>query len=140
LALAAYEKFEDETMNKIIVFAFTLAFAGIGIYAQNMGTIKGKVVFGGDKSPLHDVSIKINELNKTAFTDDSGNFTFANIPPGKYTLVAHQEGFGNSTNTVTVVAGTPAVSDFELVISSISEQVTVTGSGSEETASRRSRP
>ena len=70
-------------------------------------------------------------MTKTTFTDASGNFTFSNLPAGKYTLVAHQEGFADSKTTITVSATTPAVANFEMVISGLEEQVTVTGSGSE---------
>ena len=120
-------------MNKIIAIITLLVFTSLYASAQTAGTISGKVVFGGDKSPLHDVSIKISELNKTAFTNATGNFTFTNIPAGKYKIVAHQEGFADNTQTVTVSAGTPAVANFELNITGVNEQVTVTGSGSEET-------
>ena len=119
-------------MNKIIAFVAILVFTGLSAFAQTTGTISGKVVFGGDKSPLHDVSIKLNELNKTAFTDANGNFTFTNIPPGKYSLTAHQEGFANSTTAITVVAGTPAIANFELIITGVNEEVTVSGSGTAE--------
>ena len=99
-------------MKKIIFGAFMLVITSLNICAQNTGKITGKVIFGGDRSPLHDVSIKINELNKTTFTDASGNFTFSNLPAGKYTLVAHQEGFADSKTTITVSATTPAVANF----------------------------
>jgi hypothetical protein len=79
-------------MKKIIFGAFMLVITSLNIFAQNTGKITGKVVFGGDRSPLHDVSIKINELNKTTFTDTAGNYVFTNVPAGKYTLIAHQEG------------------------------------------------
>ena len=121
-------------MKRIISIASLFLILIIGVVAQDSGTISGKVVFGGDKSVLHDVSVKINELNKTVFTDDSGTFTIRNIPAGKYTLTAHQEGFANSTITVNVTAGTTASANFELVIAGVNEQVTVSGSGGEETS------
>ncbi len=121
-------------MKYTIVLLVVVLLASISGFAQNTGKITGKVVFGGDRSPLHDVSVKINELKKTTVTDDNGNYSFTNVPPGKYTLVAHQEGFADSTVKVTVVAGESAAGDLEMNISGINEQVTVTGSGTEETA------
>ncbi|MGH9946736.1 MAG: TonB-dependent receptor [Pyrinomonadaceae bacterium] len=121
-------------MNKIIVIAIIVLIASIESFAQSTGRISGKVVFGGDKSPLHDVSIRIPELNKTTSTDDDGNYSLANIAPGKYTIVAHQEGFADSKKTITVTANGAATADFEMNITGVNEQVTVTGSGSEETA------
>ena len=119
---------------KIISIAFTFLILSSAVFAQGTGSISGKVVFGGDRSVLHDASVKINELNRTVFTDDLGAFAFNNVPAGKYTVTAHQEGFANSTITVTVRAGTTANANFELQIAGVNEQVTVTGSGGEETA------
>jgi iron complex outermembrane receptor protein len=119
-------------MKSSIFTLVMLAAASLTAIAQNTGTISGKVVFGGDKSSLHNVSIRINELNRTTVTDDDGNFSFANVPPGKYVLKAHLEGFGDNTQSVVVTAGTPAVVNFELNIAAVREQVTVTASGSEQ--------
>jgi hypothetical protein len=45
-------------------------------------------------------------------TDNNGNFTVDNVPPGSYTLTAWQEEYGTQTQKVTVAAGKPATADF----------------------------
>ena len=45
-------------------------------------------------------------------TDDNGNFTVDNVPPGSYTVTAWQEEYGTQTQKVTVAAGKPASADF----------------------------
>jgi plastocyanin len=45
-------------------------------------------------------------------SDDSGNFTLQNVPPGNYTLTAWQETYGTQTQQVTVAAGKPATVSF----------------------------
>lgn len=47
-----------------------------------------------------------------AITDDNGNFTIKNVPPGSYTVTAWQEEYGTQTAKVTVAAGQPAKADF----------------------------
>ena len=47
-----------------------------------------------------------------AVTDDKGNFTIENVPPGSYTVTAWQETLGTQTSKVTVAAGKPATADF----------------------------
>jgi hypothetical protein len=47
-----------------------------------------------------------------AVTDDSGNYTINNVPPGNYTVSAWQEEYGTQTAKVTVAAGKLGTADF----------------------------
>jgi hypothetical protein len=47
-----------------------------------------------------------------AVTDDDGNFTIQNVPPGNYTVTAWQETYGNQTQKVTVAAGGSGTANF----------------------------
>ena len=47
-----------------------------------------------------------------ATTDENGNYTINNVPPGSYTVSAWQETYGTQTQKVTVAAGKPATTDF----------------------------
>jgi plastocyanin len=47
-----------------------------------------------------------------ATTDDSGNYTINNVPPGSYTVTAWQETYGPQTQKVTVAAGAAASANF----------------------------
>lgn len=47
-----------------------------------------------------------------ATTDDKGNYTIDNVPPGNYTVTAWQETYGTQTAKVTVSAGGAAAANF----------------------------
>lgn len=47
-----------------------------------------------------------------ATTDDSGNYTIKDVPPGSYTVTAWQETYGTQTAKVTVAAGGSGTADF----------------------------
>lgn len=114
-----------------LIFA-VLVFAGVS--AAQSGSISGTVTFGDDNSVMHDVSIQIVELRRTTVTDAAGKYQFNDIPAGKYTVTAHQEGFGDMRQTVVVKEGDAVTADFRLVLAGIQAQVTVTAGGAEETA------
>ena len=98
--------------------------------AQSGGTVNGRVTFGDDNSNLHHVSVQIVELRRSTFTDDNGAFSFAGVAPGRYTLLVHQEGFADQRQKVTVESGSVINVDFQLVLTGIREDVTVTATGS----------
>jgi iron complex outermembrane recepter protein len=66
-------------------------------------SIKGKLAGGG---PLESVVVTIVETGATGTVDRSGNFAFASVGPGTYTLVATGKGYASLKITdVVVTAG-----------------------------------
>lgn len=118
---------------KRIIFVFVfLAGSFLPTFAQSMGKISGTVRLAGETTVLHEVSVQIKELNRTAITDKNGYYEFTHVPSGTYTLIAHQEGFADSTQKVTIVVGGNASVDFQLVLAGLKADVTVTASGAEQ--------
>ena len=115
--------------NIISVFFFSLLFC-FSAFAQTGGKIAGKVSYGD--AVLHQVSVRIIELKRSTVTDNGGQYQFMGIPAGQYTVLAHQEGFGDVTKKVTLAAGAAATADFELTLAGVKENVTVTASGTEQ--------
>jgi iron complex outermembrane receptor protein len=110
----------------VLIFIFSLA-----AHAQT-GTISGKVTYS-DNLPLHDASVQITQLRQTVSTDDEGNYSFANVPFGRYTILVHVEGFSDESKIVVVnAANTASTVNFTLQIAALKEQVTVTASGTEQ--------
>ena len=111
------------------LFSFLFCFTA---FAQSSGRISGKVVFGGDGTPMHLVAVRIAQLKLSVNTDEYGVYEFLNVPPGRYTVVAHQEGFADSSQTVEVRSGVLTTADITLQLTAVSENVTVTASGAEQ--------
>jgi iron complex outermembrane receptor protein len=117
-----------KSLFKLAAFLFVFS---VAVWAQNTGKISGKVFYNQDTF-LHDASVQITQLKQTVVTDENGFYEITNLPPGRYTLLVHIEGFADATKIVDVAAGASVVQDFGLQISSLKEQVTVTASGTEQ--------
>lgn len=120
-------------MNKIflLLLLFLSVFTANGL-AQSQGMLAGTVYLDSENTVLHQVSIQIIELKRTALTDQNGHFTFADVPAGRYTLLAHQEGFNDARQSVVVTSGATVTADIRLWLAGLKASVTVTASGSEQ--------
>jgi len=119
--------------NLFRTFLFIPVFL-IAVFAQTNGKVSGTIRLGNEDTVLHEVSVKIVELKLTTISDSSGHFQFDNVPAGQYTVTAHQEGFRDASQKVTVTAGAKITADFQLQIAGLKENVTVTATGTEESA------
>ncbi|NOT46160.1 MAG: TonB-dependent receptor plug domain-containing protein, partial [Acidobacteria bacterium] len=120
-------------MKRIFGLSLILFLAVSICFGQNAGTITGTVKAVSVDAALHDVSVRIVELNRAVVTDQNGSYKFAGLPPGTYTLVVHQEGFADEKQKVTLAQNSASVTqDFELRLTGLEENVTVTASGTEQ--------
>jgi iron complex outermembrane receptor protein len=117
-------------MKKTLFIFLMLLMANGLVVAQSNGKITGVVKI--NNSVLHGAEVKIVQLNRSTHTDTEGRFEFADVPHGRYTVLAHMEGFSDATKQVTVAPGQVLTLDFDVAIESIREQVTVTASGAEQ--------
>lgn len=115
----------------ITSISFFILSVSAAAFAQT-GTIKGRVTYADDIA-LDNASVQVTKLRKTAFTDLNGDYEIMDLPPGTYTLIVHQEGFSDASKVVTVREGQTVTQDFNLRISALREEVTVSGSGVEQT-------
>ncbi|WP_236254586.1 TonB-dependent receptor [Mucisphaera calidilacus] len=61
--------------------------------AQQVGSIRGVVYDNDFDMPLAEARVTITETGQETFTNENGNYTFGEVPPGQYTLVFSREGF-----------------------------------------------
>ncbi len=116
-------------MRTISILLFTL-FLSVAAFAQT-GSINGRVTFGIN-TPLHGVTVTVIQTRQTAQTDTDGNFAITGVNPGRYTVLAHLDGFSDVTRVITVPTGGAATVNMQLEVLALTEQVTVTLSGEEQ--------
>ena len=117
-------------MTRFVFASLFLLFGAALSFSQSAGSISGTVTI--DDSVLHGAEVHILQLKRSAQTDEVGKYQFTDLPPGRYTVLVHKEGFSDSSRIVDLAAGAAAQADFQLTLASIREQVTITASGTEQ--------
>lgn len=98
------------------------------------GSLAGTVLIGPSGTPVRNAVVTIAELNRSVLTDENGKYEVKDIPPGKYQVIAHLDRVQDIVRLIEVSGGTET-QDFLLTLAPISEQVTVTATGSAEAVS-----
>src|SRR5713226_2870746 len=95
------------------------------------GVIRGIVRLQPSRTTARNVVLTIAELKKSVLTDENGAYEFKDIPAGKYQIIAHLDRVPDVVKTINVTSGIQTF-DFQLTLAPVSEQVTVTATGSAE--------
>lgn len=120
-------------INSFFIGFLTLLFAASVVSAQSGGTtLRGTIKGDVNGASIAGVSVQITQLRRSVETDENGVYEFVDVPPGRYTVVTHIEGFSDQAKSVTLVANATGTIDFTLSLTALSEEVTVTASGTEE--------
>ena len=101
--------------------------ATASVHAQETGTVRGTVSLAENGGPVDGALILIIGTGAFTFTDD-GTFEFTNVPAGTYDVIAQREQLTAGFQPITIVAGETAAVNFELSLSLLREEVTVTAS------------
>ena len=121
-------------MHRVRYFLFTGLFtilASSAAFAQN-GTVRGTITSSVNDAPVPNVSVQITPLGRSVETSDQGVYEFTDVPAGRYTVISHIDGFSDQAKSVIVTGGATAAADFDLSLTALREDVTVTASGTEE--------
>lgn len=122
-----------------LLAAIALLALGVQAHAQNTangrGILQGQVrVPGADGQPasLPGAELKLigpspDSATRSGFTNEAGEYRFAELPPGIYQLEAGVQGFKKLTKTVTIKAGEATVENLSLELEGLSAEVTVKG-------------
>lgn len=120
---------------QIILSCLILALVSSPTFAQGGATLRGTATLGDTGNPVHNVLVTILELKRTVSTDDNGKYEFENVPPGKYNVLAHLDRVPDAVQQVEIPAGATATLDFQIQLTSLQEQVTITSTGSQQAVS-----
>jgi len=111
--------------------AFTVA----TIHAQETGTVGGAVTFTADHRPVHGAVVLMVGTSHVALTDEEGRYEIPGVPPGTYELIAQREHLTADRQSVEIQPGDKVDIDFELDLSTVHEELTVTATaGGQATA------
>ena len=116
-------------MNKYILLWFLL---NINLYSfsQNLGKIDGRVIDFETGLALEGATIKIEETNFFAYTDEKGNFQILDIPTASYNITASYIGFKSQTkfNIIVKSIGNPIIDFFLNPTSDLLDEIILTDS------------
>jgi len=103
-----------------------------GLAQTGGGTIRGTITLADGGTPIHNAIVTLLQLRRSVETDENGAYEFRNVPPGNYTILAHMEGFPDQTRRVTLASGGEKAENFEMRLTGLREEVTVTATGTEQ--------
>jgi hypothetical protein len=105
--------------------------AGSPAAAQSTATLQGTVT-DAQNAVMPGVTILVKNIatgiERTVVSDAAGQYVAASLPPGRYTVDAHIEGFKDQSTEVVLAVAQIAVVNVKLGVATIAENVTVTGS------------
>ncbi|HEX6650704.1 MAG TPA: TonB-dependent receptor [Pyrinomonadaceae bacterium] len=95
------------------------------------GTVRGAVLTIGPDGQSYNIpaaTLKLKQATQAAETtaNDAGEYEFAKLLPGEYTLEATAAGFKPSSNTISIRKGETLVENVKLEVADITASVTVT--------------
>jgi iron complex outermembrane receptor protein len=105
------------------------------VHGQANGVIRGTITLGDSGKPIHNVLVTIIQLRRTTSSDESGSYEFSGVPPGRYDLVAHLDRVPDVVRSVDLTQTREVTLDFQMVLTGLSEQVTITATGTEQSVS-----
>ncbi len=74
------------------------------------GSLRGRVL-DGSGAGIEGATVSLQGTSLTATTDANGNYAFASVPAGSYTIQASKEGYQSGSTTASVAAGTATAAD-----------------------------
>ncbi len=119
--------------KKVICFLTALLMLTVSqILAQEGGILKGKITYSSSQIPINGALVRILPLNLSVTSKDDGTYEIKNVPKGRYTILVHIEGFVDTTRQLEINDGQTVQEDFNLQISTLRAEVTVTSAGKEQ--------
>ena len=119
------------TLITSALFSLLLCAAAFAQGPATAGIVRGVVRVEPSGAAARNAVVTVAELRRSVLTDDGGAYEIGDVPAGRYQIIAHLDRVPDVVKTVEVAAGVNSV-DFMLTLAPVSEQVTVTASGSAE--------
>lgn len=108
-----------ETVTKTIrIDALNTTTENIGLtVVTRPASISGKIKDKKERKPVKDVIVTVKKKSfiKTVKTDNAGNYSVADLEPGKYELTAKKNGYKGYTKTLRIKAGQDKILNISIV-------------------------
>ncbi len=117
-------------MRKLLLLGCVFCLPVTG-QAVKPGGVAGRVSMESSGMTLHNATVTLSPTGRSAQTDENGDFSFGDVAPGSYTVMAHMHALTDDSKTVTVASGVTARVNFALKLRPVRESVTVTAEGRE---------
>jgi iron complex outermembrane recepter protein len=138
------EAFMIKAQRSFASFAFSISVLILAVSLQTFGqtassqtgssTLTGVVTLGDSGSTVHGATVTIIQLKQTTYSDENGKYEFASVPRGHYDVIARLSGVPDAVQSVDVIEGTNTL-NITLKLTGMSEQVTITATGTEQAVS-----
>jgi len=100
------------------------------VFAQETGTVRGRVVDADGSLPVPSAPITIVGTRLGAVTDNNGSYVIQGVPAGTQTVRFARIGYSPQTREVTISSGTEATVDFTVSRSALQlEEIVTTATG-----------
>ena len=101
--------------------------------AQDTGRLEGRVTLQRSGHPIHYATIMVVELSQTVETDSDGQYALE-LPPGSYSVIGFASSLNAPSQGVEIRSGETRTLDFQIEVSPLRHELTVTAKGVQQTA------
>jgi len=115
-----------------LLFVLAVLLIATSVFAQQTGSISGKVTSEGQALPGVTVEARSNVLPqpRTTVTDANGEYRFPQLVPGSYTVNYTLSGMQTVTRKAEVLLGQNTPADVKMGVAGVAESITVTAESS----------
>lgn len=128
-------------MKRFLLIFLALAIVTMTALAQNPTELRGRVT-DERSANIEGAEVRLRSRSGGEFsttTDGNGTYSFTSLTEGEYVLEVRAKGFASFVSRVTVNRGQSMSNDVSLSVDSISETVSVTGTGTAQTVDETSK-
>ena len=109
--------------------------SAVCLHGQTSGRLEGQVFLTEANQALGDAEVLIVELGRQAITQEDGSYSFDDVPPGVYNVIAHINSvITEEAQVIEIRAGETAPLNFTLELQALHHEITVTAEGQQLTA------
>jgi len=113
---------------RVCLFIAVVCLASVSAFAQATSSLRGKII-DAQGAAIPGVAVQLrnaqNGFAREVFSDETGSYSFVQVPPGAYDLSAELSGFATTQNRVTLQVNTPATLDVKMELAGLAEVVQV---------------